>query len=206
MAKKDPRVDAYIAKSAAFAKPILKHVRKLVHAACPDVEETIKWGFPHFTYKGLLCSMAGFKAHCTFGFWKGSLLTKMHKEFGSSDEEAHGQFGRITSLADLPAEKKLLRFIKDAVALNEEGVKLPTKPKRRTAANRELEVPDYFRQALRKNKRALATFDAFSDSHKKEYVEWIVEAKTEATRDRRIAQALEWMTEGKSRYWKYARK
>src|SRR5450432_293431 len=100
MGEKDPRVDAYIAKSAGFAKPVLTHVRKLVHKACPDAEETMKWGFPHFMHHGILCSMAAFKAHCTFGFWKSGLLAKMHKEFGGGDD-AHGQFGRITRLADL---------------------------------------------------------------------------------------------------------
>jgi uncharacterized protein YdeI (YjbR/CyaY-like superfamily) len=206
MAKKDSRVDAYIAKSAPFAKPILKQLRKLVHVACPDVEESIKWGCPHFMHKGMLCSMAAFKAHCTFGFWKGSLLAKVHKDFANGNDQAHGQFGRLTSLVDLPAEKKLLRYIKDAAMLNEEGVKLPAKPKRKPAPNRELELPEYFQRALRKNKAARAAFDASSFSHKKEYVEWIVEAKTEATRDRRMAQAIEWLAESKSRYWKYQRK
>jgi hypothetical protein len=204
MAKKDPRVNAYIAQSADFAKPILKHIRKLVHIADPDIEETIKWGAPHFIHEGIVCSTAAFKAHCTFGFWKGGLLAKMHKGFGGGGE-AHGQFGRLTKLGDLPADEKLLSYIRDAVTLNKEGVSKPAKPKRALTADRVLEVPDYMTRALRKNKAALVTFEAFSYSHKKEHVEWITDAKTVATRDRRLAQAVEWMASGKSRHWKYVK-
>src|SRR5262249_51793175 len=131
MPKKDPGVDDYIENAADFAKPILNHVRKLVHAACPDIEEALKWRCPHFMYKGMVCGVAAFKEHCTLNFWKAPLLVKMHKDFGGG-EEAHGQFGRITRLKDLPRDKKLLQYIKDAVALNEEGVKLPAKPKSKT--------------------------------------------------------------------------
>ena len=143
MPKKDPRIDAYIANSADFAKPILRHVRKLVHAACPDIEEALKWRCPHFMHKGMVCGMAAFKEHCTLSFWKGPLLAKMHKDFGGGDG-AHGQFGRITKLKDLPPDKKLLQYIKDAVALNEEGVKSPAKPKPKSKSKQPLEVPDYF--------------------------------------------------------------
>jgi uncharacterized protein YdeI (YjbR/CyaY-like superfamily) len=129
----------------------------------------------------------------------------MHKDFGGG-EGAHGQFGRITTLKDLQPDKKLLQYIQDAVALNEEGVKLPAKPKPKSKSKQLLEVPDYFLRALRKNKRALAVFEGFSYSHRKEYIEWITEAKAEATRDRRLAQALEWMAEGKSRNWKYQKR
>ncbi len=201
MRKKDPRVDAYIAKSADFAKPILNHLRKLVHADCPEVEETMKWSFPHFEYKGVLCGMASFKNHCSFGFWKGELLGIKD---GDKAEAAMGQFGRITKLSDLPGDKVLGHYIREAVKLNESGVKLParSRPKER----QELVVPDDLASALRKNKKALPTFEKFSYSNKKEYVEWITEAKTEATRRKRLETAIEWMSEGKIRNWKYIKK
>jgi len=199
MGKKDPRVDAYIAKSADFAKPVLVHIRKIVHAGCPGVEETMKWSFPHFDYKGMMCAMAAFKGHCTFGFWKGKLI------FGKDGKstEAMGQFGRITGIADLPGDKVLLGYIKEATRLNDEGITLP-RPK--SKVKKDLVVPEYFTAALKKNKKAFATFENFSPSHKREYVEWITEAKTEETRLKRMDTALEWIAKGKSRNWKYVRK
>jgi uncharacterized protein YdeI (YjbR/CyaY-like superfamily) len=193
----DPRIDAYIAKSAEFARPILTHIRSLVHAGCPHVVETMKWSFPHFEHHGVLCSMAAFKQHCAFGFWKGKLFLPEGNDLG---ENAMGQFGRITSIDDLPGKKVLLGYIKQAVKLNEEGVKTPKPPKKE---KEKLVVPAYFRAALKKNKKAQATFDNFSPSHQREYVEWITEAKQEATRERRLATALEWLAEGKSKNWKY---
>ena len=197
MASKDLRVDVYIAKSAAFATPILSHLRKLVHANCPDATETIKWGMPFFEYKSRIFSnMAAFKAHCAFGFWNGALL-----KIDSKLDKAMGQFGRITSLADLPGEKEIARIIKAAMKLHDEGAKSPSRAK--PAEKKELVVPDYFLAAVKKNKKALATFEAFTPAKQKEYVEWITEAKTEATRDKRLTQAVEWMAEGKVRNWKY---
>ncbi len=200
MPKKDPRIDAYIAKSADFAKPILKHLRKLVHTACPKVEETLKWSMPAFTYKGILCGMAAFKEHCTFGAWKHSLIKT---DLGASEkkDEAMGQLGRITSLNDLPSDAKLLAYLKEAVRLNEEGIKAE-KPKR-SAVKKELIVPDYFSVALKRNKKAFETFESFSYSHKKEYVEWVTEAKREETRAQRIETSIAWLAEGKARNWKY---
>ena len=192
----DKRVDAYIANAAAFAQPVLRHLRQVIHEGCPDVEETIKWSFPVFTYKGMLCNMAAFKEHCSFGFWKASLV------LGEHEKNAMGNFGRLTSVKDLPPKKELLKYVKEAARLNAEGIK-KEKPKR-SAEKKALVVPPALQAALKKNKKAAATFDAFSYSHKKEYIEWITEAKTEATRDRRVAQALEWLAEGKSRNWKYA--
>ncbi len=199
MGKKDPRIDAYIAKSADFAKPVLRHLRKVVHAGCPDVEETLKWGFPHFMYKGMLCSMASFKGHCTFGFWKEVLLKEKRGTLAKVDEPAMGQFGRITAVADLPSEKALVRYVKGAAALNDQGVRAPARSK----AKKPLAVPAYFMAALRKNKKAFATFEGFSPSNKKEYVEWVTEAKAEETRQRRLATAVAWMAAGKVRNWKY---
>lgn len=199
MGTRDTRVDAYIEKSAEFAKPVLTYLREAVHAACPDVEEGIKWGFPHFMYKGMLCHMASFKEHCAFGFWKHDLLSSVIGDDLSAD--AMGQFGRITSIAGLPKPRTLAKYIKAAVKLNDEGVKSERRSK--PVTKRELDIPDYFMKALRQNKAALATFNAFSYSNRKEYVEWVIEAKTEATREKRLATAIEWMAEGKTHQWKY---
>jgi uncharacterized protein YdeI (YjbR/CyaY-like superfamily) len=196
MSKKDERVDAYIAKSADFAKPILTHLRRLVHGACPEVEENIKWGVPAFEYKGPMCGMAAFKQHCTFGFWKYSLV--VGKEVG---DDAMGNFGRITALEDLPSARTLSGYIRKAAALNENGVKVPRKPS--AASKKPLVVPKDFVLALKKNAAAKKHFDALSKSHKREYVEWVTEAKTDATRQRRLQTSVEWITEGKSRNWKY---
>jgi uncharacterized protein YdeI (YjbR/CyaY-like superfamily) len=206
MGTKDPRVDAYIDKAADFAKPILNHLRAVVHAGCPEVEETIKWSFPHFEHKGVLCSMAAFKQHCAFGFWKGGLLAEKYPELAGAEDPAMGQLGRITSISDLPDEETLLRYVREAAALNEQGVKAPNRSKPKPKGERELEVPDDLMDALRKSPQALATFEGFSYSNKKEYVEWLTEAKSEETRKRRLDTAVEWMAEGKVRNWKYVRK
>ena len=200
MAKKDARIDAYIAKSADFAKPILKHLRSLVHTACPEVEETIKWRFPTFMYQGMLCGMAAFKQHCTFGFWKHALIFDGQENPKDTGDGGMGQFGRLTSVSRLPNDKILLGHIKKAMRLNEEGIKVP-RPKSR--ARRELAVPDYLLAALKKHKGAAATFENFSYSRKKEYVEWLTEAKREETRRQRLATAIAWLAEGKPRNWKY---
>ena len=200
MPKQDRRVDAYIAKSADFARPILKHLRQLVHAGCPDVEETIKWKFPTFMHQGMLCSMAAFKQHCTFGFWKHALIDQdlAHK---ARTEEAMGQLGRITSMSDLPPDKVLLGYLKRAVQLNEAGVKVPraTKPHRKKA----LTVPPILASALKRNKLAQQTFENFSPSHQREYIEWITEAKREETRVKRLETTIAWLADGKPRNWKY---
>ena len=202
MGKKDKRVDDYIAKSASFAQPILAHIRMLVHKACPEVEETIKWSFPNFDYKGVFCSMAAFKAHCSFGFWKAALMSDATK-MKDNQKNAMGQMGKITSLKDLPPDKVLIAYIKEAAKLNDEGIKLP--PRKKITEKQELLVPADFSAALLKNKKASGTFEAFSPSHKKEYIQWITEAKTEDTRNKRMATALEWIAEGKGRNWKYQR-
>lgn len=202
MEKRDERIDAYIAKSADFAKPILIHLRELIHEAFPAIEEAWKWSFPHFDHKGIVCSMAAFKQHCTFGFWKASLMNDADNLFIHSDT-AMGKLGQIKSLEDLPPDDVLISYIREAVELNEKGVKLPSKE--RPAVKKELEIPDYFISALNKNKQAAETFKNFNYSNKKEYVEWVTEAKTEETRNKRIAAAIEQIAEGKSRHWKYAR-
>lgn len=202
----DPRIDAYIEKSADFAKPILNHLRALVHKACPDVQETMKWSFPHFEYKGILCSMASFKQHCTFGFWKGAIMKDAGKLLDAVGETAMGHFGRIISLKDLPPDKAILAYITEATELNERSVPLPSTRKDGRKTSKEVIVPDEILKALKKNEAAMKTFEAFPPSHKREYIEWITEAKTEPRREKRTAQMLEWLAEGKSRNWKYERK
>jgi uncharacterized protein YdeI (YjbR/CyaY-like superfamily) len=204
MGRKDPRVDDYIDGAAEFARPVLKHLRKMVHTGCPDVEETLKWSMPAFMYKGMFCGMAAFKQHCTFGFWKDSLLRDRIESISKTGEEAMGSFGRITSKGDLPVDKELLALIKAAAALNDAGVTVPRKKK--VVGPRELEIPADLAAALKKNRKAQVAFDGFSFSHRKEYVEWITEAKGEETRKRRLDTTLEWLVEGKSRNWKYERK
>lgn len=192
----DPFVDAYIDKAEDFAKPILNHIRKLVHAACPDVIETKKWSFPHFDYKGMMCSMASFKQHCAFGFWKQTLL---EADAFPAEKTAMGSFGRITSLRDLPDDRTMKKLIADAMKLNDEGVKV-VKPKVEKAP---IEVPAVLLEALAQNEKAAETFNNFTPGCKREYLEWITEAKTEATRDKRLATTVEWLSEGKRRNWKY---
>ena len=193
----DKRIDAYLEKSRDFARPILEHLRKLVHKACPDVEETIKWGSPHFDYKGSLAGMAAFKEHCAFGFWKQKLM-----DLKPVDATAMGSFGRIASLKDLPKDREIVAMIHYAMELNEKGIKVP---KKTVPPKGEVIVPKELADALANNKRAKASFDNGSPSHRREYVDWITEAKTEPTRDKRIATAVEWLSEGKARNWKYER-
>jgi hypothetical protein len=200
MASTDKRIDAYIAKSADFAKPILTHIRSVIHQACPDVEETLKWSTPTFMYHGILCGMAAFKQHCTFGFWRGTLIVD---DKGKS-LEAMGSFGRVTSIADLPPKKVLTGYIKQAMKLNEQKIKAP--PKHKPASRKPLRTPSFFLAVLRKNKQALATYEQFSPSHKREYIEWLTEARTEETRSKRLGTTLQWLSEGKPRNWKYMKK
>ena len=203
MPTNDPRVDEYISKSADFAKPVLTYLRGIVHKTCPEVKETIKWNFPNFEYAGgILCSMAAFKQHCTFGFWLASLMTDPDKLLTIGEKAAMGHLGQIKNIADLPLEKVMVEYIKEAMLLNEKGAKIS---KKKVTEIKEVEVPPYFLDALRQNKTAYSTFEKFSPSHKKEYLEWITEAKSEATRNKRIATALEWLEEGKPRLWKYSK-
>jgi uncharacterized protein YdeI (YjbR/CyaY-like superfamily) len=211
MATKDPRIDAYIETSNDFARPILKKLRALVHKGCPGVVETIKWGMPAFEYKGPFCGMAAFKKHCVFGFWKAELLfrdqgktaaarTREKLSWGAKGSEPAS--AHLTDVKDLPSDAVILKLIKEAVALNDEGVKLsPSRTRRKP-----LPMPEDFEVALRKAKGAGAAFEAFSLSQKREYIEWITEAKREETRRSRIATAVEWIAEGKTRNWKYQKR
>ncbi len=192
METRDVRIDAYIENAAPFAKPILKHLRAAVHKGCPDVVETIKWGSPHFEHRGMLCGMAAFKAHCAFGFWNRAL------EIPKSDS-AMGQFGCITAVADLPKESVLVGYVREAARLNETGRKVG--PIRK--ARKPLPAPGDLVAALKKESGATAKFQAFSPSQKREYSEWLVEAKTDSTRKQRLATSVEWIAQGKTRMWKY---
>lgn len=198
MARHDPRVDAYIAQSAAFALPVLVRLRELVHEACPDVEESIKWGIPSFLHAGgILCSMAAFKRHVSFGFWKHALVMGEGVE-----RDGMGSYGKMAGLSDLPPKKRMLADIRRAMALNEQGVKAPGA---RKAPKPPAVVPDDLAGALamKKHARAKAAFEAFAPGQRREYIEWITGAKREETRARRLAQTLEWLAEGKKRNWKY---
>lgn len=194
---RDQRIDDYIAKQAAFAQPILTHLRVAVHAACPDVEETVKWSMPAFVYKGRpLAHMAAFKAHATFGFWRGKDVLG---ETGG-ERDAMGQFGRIASVDDLPDDDALAGLIRRAAALTDSG----DQPKRtKPTPKPELAAPEDLLAALRANGAAAATFDGFPPGARRDYVAWVVEAKRPETRAKRIAQAVEWLAEGKKRHWKY---
>ena len=187
---KDPRIDDYIARAADFAGPILIRVRKLIHRACPEAEETIKWGVPFYTYKGILATTPAFKKHCAVIFWKGKLILGKDRV----------KYRRLTSLAGLPNDKTLLGYIRKAIELNEAGTKTPARRKTRAG---EIPVPDDFVAALGKNKKSRATFETLSPSHRREYTEWITQAKRAETRARRIKAAIEWLSAGKSLNWKY---
>ncbi len=209
MGTKDPRVDAYIEKSADFAKPVLKKFRTLMHKGCPDVTETIKWGMPSFDYKGPFASMASFKQHCVVGFWKAALLDDGKAASTSNTTKmSWGAPGRepipakITSIDDLPSDAKVLAIIKKAKKLNDDGVKVP----KAKSAKSPLPMPKDFAASLKKSKEASANFAKFPPSHKREYIEWITEAKREETRQKRVNTAVEWIAEGKSRNWKYQKK
>ena len=204
MGKREARVNAYIAGAAAFARPILTQLREVVHEGCPDVVEEIKWGHPHFTYKGLFCGMAAFKQHCAFGFWKKPVLPARVKALQKGAAGGMGQFGRIASRTDLPARGSMLALVKEAAALNDAGLKTPARKGRRTA-QRALQVPDDFIAAVRGNRKALQTFEAASYSFRKEYLTWVTEAKTSETRLRRIKTSVAQMAEGKGKNWKYER-
>ena len=197
---KDPRIDAYIAKSAPFARPILKHLRKIVHLGCPAVTETMKWSMPHFEYKGIMCGMAAHKQHCSFGFWKSELVLGEEK---LAEEKGMGHFGCIKRLADLPPAGVLIEYVRKAAELNDAGVKSPWREKPREKSRAPLEVPDYFAAALKKNAKAKKTFDNFTPGKRKEYIQWVTEAKREETRNQRLATSMEWLAQGKPRMWKY---
>jgi uncharacterized protein YdeI (YjbR/CyaY-like superfamily) len=192
----DPRVDAYIEKSRDFARPILTRVREMVHEACPDVVEKIKWGAPFFDYNDqMMCGMAAFKEHCSIIFWKASLIEGVP----ANGDDSRGSFGRLASVKELPSKKVFAGYIKAAMALNDAGITV----KRPKTAKPEPKVPKELAAALKKNRKAATVFADFTSGQRREYCEWIGEAKREETKSKRVAQAVEWIAEGKTRNWKY---
>lgn len=203
MEKHSSKIDEYIEKSRYFAKPILNYIRETVHEFCPYAEETMKWSFPHFIYKGKnLCAMASFKQHCTFGFWLEKEMKIMQEITQDIEKNSMFSLGKITKIEDLPPKPQLKKAIKEAMDLTDMGVTM----KKAAPSKTEVEIPDYFQKALNENKKALEIFQKVSPSFRKEYVMWITEAKTETTRNKRMEQALEWISEGKGRNWKYEKK
>lgn len=200
MSARDKRVDAYIARSAEFARPILTRLRDVVHAACPDVDETIKWSFPVFMYHGMLCHMAAFKAHATFGLWKGALIAGVGQ---TGQRNSMGQYGKLTSVKDLPTKRALVTQIKAAMRLNESGTKVP---RRRRTARPTPRVPADLRVGLRTNRKAAATFAALPPGQRREYTDWLAGAKTDTTRQRRLATTIAWLAKGKTHNWKYEKR
>lgn len=201
MEQYDSRVDAYIAKSADFAKPILTHLRHLVHQASPELRETMKWSCPFFDHEGTVCQLAAFKEHCAFGFWKAAMMEDPYQILNQEPDTA-GSLGRITSIADLPTDEILIQYIRQALALNVNGVKAPARNKSKTDKS-ELQLPLYFTEILDQNAMVREQFEKFSPSQKKEYISWFEEAKTEITRTKRLDIAMEWISEGKKRNWKF---
>ena len=204
MGERIAAVDAYIAHARPFARPILAHLRAVVHRACPAVEERIKWGMPHFEYRGVLCYMAAFKAHAAFGFYRHAALAKAARLPVRFERSAMGSFGRLTSLDELPPRRVLAALVKLAMKLADDRAEHPERSKRKSRPA--IRPPARFMAALRANEKALATWRSFPPGHRREYLEWITEAKTQPTRERRVATAIEWLAEGKPRNWKYARR
>jgi uncharacterized protein YdeI (YjbR/CyaY-like superfamily) len=202
----NPKVDAYLAKTPPFAQPIMTHLRELVHKGCPEVEETIKWSRPFFEYRGaILGNMSAFKEHCSFGFW-GEEIGAVLREAKVLQADGMGSLGRITTVKDLPSDKQMLGWIRQAAGFIASGnytSPIAARNKVVKAPKASLESPAEFTAAWKKDKKAATVFAAFSPSCKREYVEWIADAKREETREKRIATALEWIAEGKQRNWKY---
>lgn len=201
MSQFNPKFDEYIANSADFARPIMEYLREIIHETCPAVEEVIKWGIPHFDYQGdMMCILAGYKHHCSFSLYKAELMANPKLKENLKPEQKMGNMDKLKSLADLPAKETLVAYIQEAMALNENGIK-KKKPKAETP--RAVKVPDYFQECLDAHPLAKEVFESKSPSFRKDYVVWIVDAKTEATRQKRIEQSLEWIAEGKGRFWQY---
>jgi uncharacterized protein YdeI (YjbR/CyaY-like superfamily) len=197
----NPQVDDYVANAAEFAQPILSHLRTLLHKSCPDVVEEIKWGIPHFDYKDeMMCILAAHTKHCSFTFWKESLMSDPRLQENPDLKAPKRLLGKITSQGDLPPDRQLVAYIREAMTLNEKGVKLAP---RKSTTPKEIEVPGYFAEQLAANPKARENFENKSASFRKEYLVWITDAKTEATRQKRVEEALAWIAEGKGRFWKY---
>lgn len=201
MAQRNKKVDEYIAKSADFAKPIMEHLRKIIHETCPEVEEVIKWGNPHFDYKGdMMLILSAYKNHCSFSIFKAELMTDPKLIASVKAGQKMGYMDKVKTLSDLPSKKVLVAYIKEAMTLNEKGIK---KAKPKSEMPKAFEVPDYFMEILKASPKAKEIFETKSASFRKDYLVWITGAKTEDTRQKRIEQSLEWIAEGKGRFWQY---
>jgi uncharacterized protein YdeI (YjbR/CyaY-like superfamily) len=193
---RDPRVDAYIARAQPFARPILEHVRERLHAVLPKAEETLKWSMPAYTLDGkIVLIAAAFKAHTALNFWRGQELRG-----SAAGADAMGQFGKIASLADLPPDKELDALIRKAAELTASA---PAPRKAKHAPKPPPDLHPEFAAALKVAPKAMATLDSFPPSARRDYLEWVAEAKQDATRQKRIATSIEWLSEGKRRHWKY---
>lgn len=207
MKNTDPRIDAYIEDAPEYAQPILIKLRKLFHRAEPAIEENFKWSTPSFEFKGMVGGMAAFKKHVAFGFWKAKAMKDPEGIF-QGDAKASPFALKVTAVKELPADKVIVAYIKEAVDLNKRGVKASPSSGKKKTKKPAAKVPADLAAALKlkKNKKARETFDAFSPSRKREYTEWLTEAKRDETRQKRLATAIEWMAEGKPRNWKYMRR
>lgn len=204
MASFDSKVDAYIEKSEDFAKPILEYLRRLIHETCPEVEEVIKWGIPHFDYKGdMMCIVAAYKKHCSFSLFKAELMNDPKLVESVKAGKKMGFMDKLTAVSDLPPKEILVAYIKEAMALNENGIR---KAKPISDKPKAIEIPDYFSERLTANPKAKAVFESKSPSFRKDYLVWITDAKTDTTRQKRMEQSLEWIAEGKGRFWQYEKK
>jgi uncharacterized protein YdeI (YjbR/CyaY-like superfamily) len=192
----NPQFDEYQEAASDFAKPIMAHVRKLVHKQCPEVVEEIKWGVPHFDYKGeMLCIFAAYRNHCSFSFWKESLMSDARLKANPDLKAAKRFMGKLASLSDLPSDIELIAFVQEAMALNDKGVKLAPRQDAKPAKAAEITIPDAFAEQLSRHEPANEVFQSKSQSFRKEYVVWIADAKTDQTRQKRIDESLEWIAE-----------
>jgi uncharacterized protein YdeI (YjbR/CyaY-like superfamily) len=202
----NPKVDKYIGSAQEFAQPILNHLREIVHKGCPEVEESIKWGMPFFEFRGeIVCCMAAFKKHCRFGFW-GKKIRVVLREANVAGMNGSGWFDRLTHINELPDNKRMIDFIRQAAVMIESGnytSPIAARNQKAKAKKSTVKMTKEFAAALKKNKKATTGFASFSPSCKREYVEWIADAKRPETRDRRIATAVKWIAEGKQLNWKY---
>jgi len=203
----NPQFDEYQKAAADFAKPIMAHLRELMHRACPEVVEEIKWGIPHFDYRGeMMCIFAAYKNHCAFTFWKESLMSDARLKANPDAKPTKRFMGKLTALSDLPSDGELIAFVHEAMALNDRGVKIAPRRDDRPAKAAEIVVPDAFAEQLSRHGQANAVFQSKSPSFRKEYVAWIADAKTDQTRQKRITESLEWIAQGKGLFWKYEKK
>lgn len=203
----NPQFDEYQEAASDFAKPILSHLRELLHQHCPEVVEEIKWGIPHFDYKGeMLCIFAAYKNHCSFSFWKESLMSDARLKANPDLKAARRFMGKLSSLSDLPPDGELIAFIREAMALNDKGVKRAPRQDAKAAKAAAIDMPDAFAEQLSRHAQANEVFQSKSASFRKEYVTWIADAKTDQTRQKRIDESLQWIAQGKGRFWKYEKK